>query len=310
MPIKDALLPEFDHEMGTTRRLLDRVPEADFAWKPHDRSMSLGQLSGHLANIPTWCGLVLENTVFDLDSLGPDIRSTQPASRAGAAAGIRREGGGRPRQPGATVGPGAHGPLDARERRPGDLHAAPHQRAPQLRDEPLHPSPRTVERVFAASQRAAPADLRPNRGRRMIDRRSQSSSFNARGAPPPLALARRLRASLGPRALLLLPFLILATANAAGYRYGASDQAFYGPAVMQRLDPALFPRDTPLLNTQAQLTLRRRNGRGDSAGLGHRSPAPLRRAVRPHPGVDRHGALWRSDVLYRERWTAVALLRR
>jgi uncharacterized damage-inducible protein DinB len=83
MPIKDALLPEYDHEMGTTRRLLDRVPEADFAWKPHERSMSLGQLSGHLANIPTWCGLVLENTVFDLDSLGRDLRSKEPPSRAG-----------------------------------------------------------------------------------------------------------------------------------------------------------------------------------------------------------------------------------
>jgi len=50
MPIADALLPEFDHEMATTRRLLERLPEAEFAWKPHDRSMALGQLAGHIAN--------------------------------------------------------------------------------------------------------------------------------------------------------------------------------------------------------------------------------------------------------------------
>ena len=38
MALKDGILPEYDHEMGTTRRLLERVPEADFAWKPHDKS--------------------------------------------------------------------------------------------------------------------------------------------------------------------------------------------------------------------------------------------------------------------------------
>lgn len=81
MPIKDGLLPEYDHEMGTTRRLLERVPQEDFAWKPHERSMSLGQLSGHLANIPTWCNTVLEGSVFDLASRGTDLRPREPASR-------------------------------------------------------------------------------------------------------------------------------------------------------------------------------------------------------------------------------------
>lgn len=79
MAIKDALLPEYDHEMATTRRLLDRVPEAEFAWKPHEKSMSLGQLSGHLANIPTWCSAVLDATEFDLATA--DRRPRQPESR-------------------------------------------------------------------------------------------------------------------------------------------------------------------------------------------------------------------------------------
>jgi uncharacterized damage-inducible protein DinB len=81
MAIKDALLPEYDHEMGTTRRLLERVPEEDFAWKPHDKSMSLGQLSGHLANIPAWCTAVLDKAVLDLASVGDDARPKQPVSR-------------------------------------------------------------------------------------------------------------------------------------------------------------------------------------------------------------------------------------
>ena len=54
--------------------------------------------------------------------------------------------------------------------------------------------------------------------------------------------------------LAVLPFVVLATANSAGYRYGASDLAFYGPAVMRQLDPGLFPRDTPIIEAQARLT--------------------------------------------------------
>lgn len=52
----------------------------------------------------------------------------------------------------------------------------------------------------------------------------------------------------------LLPFIILATLNAGGYRYGASDQAFYLPAVLAKLDPSLYPRDAALLAAQAKLT--------------------------------------------------------
>lgn len=82
MPIKDALLPEYDHEMGTTRRLLERVPDADLAWKPHEKSFSLGQLVSHIANIPHWVGAMCDVAVFDLATIGDDARPTQPASTA------------------------------------------------------------------------------------------------------------------------------------------------------------------------------------------------------------------------------------
>jgi uncharacterized damage-inducible protein DinB len=81
MSIKDALLPEFDHEMATTRRLLERVPEAELAWKPHDKSMTLGQLAAHIANMPFWCRITLERAVLELDSLGDDGRLKQPLAR-------------------------------------------------------------------------------------------------------------------------------------------------------------------------------------------------------------------------------------
>lgn len=51
----------------------------------------------------------------------------------------------------------------------------------------------------------------------------------------------------------VLAFLLLATANSGGYRYGISDQAFYMPAVEQRLTPGLFPRDAALLDAQSRL---------------------------------------------------------
>lgn len=82
MAIKDALLPEFDHEMGTTRRLLDRAPEAQFGWKPHDRSMTLGGLTSHLANIPTWCSAILGAPVMDLATIPEDARPKPASNRA------------------------------------------------------------------------------------------------------------------------------------------------------------------------------------------------------------------------------------
>ena len=63
----------------------------------------------------------------------------------------------------------------------------------------------------------------------------------------------------GNRRLFLLPlalfFVVLATLNSAGYRYGASDQAFYIPAVVRQLDPALFPQDRALIDAQGRLIL-------------------------------------------------------
>lgn len=56
-------------------------------------------------------------------------------------------------------------------------------------------------------------------------------------------------------AACLAPFAFLSTLNSAGYRYGASDQAFYVPAVLMRLDAALFPRDGALIASQAALTV-------------------------------------------------------
>jgi uncharacterized damage-inducible protein DinB len=81
MAIKDSLLPEYDHELGTTRRVLERVPEAEFGWKPHDKSMTLGQLAGHVANIPYWLTATLAASSYDFAVPDPNRGTDKPESR-------------------------------------------------------------------------------------------------------------------------------------------------------------------------------------------------------------------------------------
>jgi uncharacterized damage-inducible protein DinB len=75
MTVAEGLLPEFDREMGVTRRLLERVPDERFAWKPHAKSMSLGELATHVANLPSWGAITLNQSEFNMD--GPN--RTTPA---------------------------------------------------------------------------------------------------------------------------------------------------------------------------------------------------------------------------------------
>jgi uncharacterized damage-inducible protein DinB len=82
MSIIASLLPEYDHEMGTTRRLLERVPEAEFEWKPHEKSMSLGELADHLSSLSGWTNIILSSTMFDLASVGQDRKPKNPPSLA------------------------------------------------------------------------------------------------------------------------------------------------------------------------------------------------------------------------------------
>jgi len=60
MSIADALVTDLQTEAANTRKVLALVPEAQFAWKPHEKSMTLGQLASHLAEAPSWTGSMLE----------------------------------------------------------------------------------------------------------------------------------------------------------------------------------------------------------------------------------------------------------
>jgi uncharacterized damage-inducible protein DinB len=81
MSIAESLLPEFDREMGLTRRLLERVPDGQFAWKPHERSMTLGRLAEHLAELPLWCRMSIVESGIDMAGRRPPDY-VPPATRA------------------------------------------------------------------------------------------------------------------------------------------------------------------------------------------------------------------------------------
>lgn len=66
MSIAQMILPEFDREMAGTRRALERVPMDRPAWAPHEKSMRLGFLAGHLANLPHWAVMTMRQDAFDV----------------------------------------------------------------------------------------------------------------------------------------------------------------------------------------------------------------------------------------------------
>jgi uncharacterized damage-inducible protein DinB len=81
MAFTDLLLPEFDHEMAVTRRVLERVPLQDADWKPHPKSMSVGELATHLAYVPTWIKDTLRADGYDMSG---DAGERHPVLRTSA----------------------------------------------------------------------------------------------------------------------------------------------------------------------------------------------------------------------------------
>lgn len=65
MAINEVLLAEYDQEIATTRRFLERIPAKDAAWKPHSKSSTLGDLAVHVSSIPGWVAPTL--TLPELD---------------------------------------------------------------------------------------------------------------------------------------------------------------------------------------------------------------------------------------------------
>lgn len=75
MLIRDSLLAELDMEMANTRKTLERVPEDQYGFKPHEKSFSAAELSTHLATMLMWGTATLTGDSFDVS---PDGKPYQP----------------------------------------------------------------------------------------------------------------------------------------------------------------------------------------------------------------------------------------
>jgi len=65
MALKDALIGELKHESSMTKKMLERVPLDKKDWKPHEKSMTLGRLATHVAEIPHWVSRIVTMDEFD-----------------------------------------------------------------------------------------------------------------------------------------------------------------------------------------------------------------------------------------------------
>ena len=80
MNIAETIVADFERDAAMSRKLLEAVPEDRFDWKPHEKSWTLRQLAGHVAEAPAWTGAMLEDSM-DFADMG-DYRPFVPETKA------------------------------------------------------------------------------------------------------------------------------------------------------------------------------------------------------------------------------------
>jgi uncharacterized damage-inducible protein DinB len=74
MTIGSVLAAELTHEAGTTRTIIERLPDDKFGWKPHEKSMTLGRLAGHIIEMVGWTGSTLTQDGIDFATMNYEPR--------------------------------------------------------------------------------------------------------------------------------------------------------------------------------------------------------------------------------------------
>ncbi|HWY71702.1 MAG TPA: DinB family protein [Terriglobales bacterium] len=88
MKVNELLLPHYDQEVQNTRRILEVVPVDKFAWKPHEKSMTLGRLASHVAELPNFLATIIQTEEVELTT--SDMKPFSPATRAEMLAGFEK----------------------------------------------------------------------------------------------------------------------------------------------------------------------------------------------------------------------------
>ena len=76
----NSLLKEMDREAETTRKMLERVPNDKYDWKPHEKSMTIQRLATHIAELPAWVSMALTTTELDFATM--DYKPEQVSNTA------------------------------------------------------------------------------------------------------------------------------------------------------------------------------------------------------------------------------------
>ena len=71
-------LAELEKEVGPTRKMLERVPMERGGWQPHEKSMALGGLATHVANLPSWTALTVNQNELDIAPVGAPPYKMEP----------------------------------------------------------------------------------------------------------------------------------------------------------------------------------------------------------------------------------------
>jgi uncharacterized damage-inducible protein DinB len=75
--LKETVFADVDHELATTRRVLERVPDEQLGWKPHEKSMALGELATHIANLVRWQVATLREDGYDFATSPAPMRAVE-----------------------------------------------------------------------------------------------------------------------------------------------------------------------------------------------------------------------------------------
>ena len=94
MTIGQSMLPEFDQEMQSTRKVLERLPDDKWSWKPHDKSGTVGWYAGHIATLPGWTTMTINTEQLDYAPVdGPGYEPPKIENRQQALANFDKEAG-------------------------------------------------------------------------------------------------------------------------------------------------------------------------------------------------------------------------
>jgi uncharacterized damage-inducible protein DinB len=91
MVLKDYLLAQLDREAALTRKAIDRVPEGQNDFKPHERSMPLGYLAAMVANMLGWIALMIDRDELSISDTENNFRPQVASSKAELAAALDKQ---------------------------------------------------------------------------------------------------------------------------------------------------------------------------------------------------------------------------